>query len=346
VNLSAQDANGDLVTMVVKVAQNFLTGYGVVFTPSTCPIPGATGAGGAQACAGGETTVRFNATNNGALHGNQAFRLTAVRGNFLFKQPDGSFAATINVQSDHEGTVTAIFNVPAGTPTQIGVIRVTEVATGVNTDTAFTIAGSEQSTLQALPNTLTFTGRLTTDCGQGTGNFLVFDGVPPYTISNPQPQEIVITPTQSNNNPATFNVFVNARSQPPCLGAVPIVVTDSRGVRTTVTVSSLPGTVAPAPPTPVVVTPNTMTIPCGTAASVIATGGSGAYTAVSNHPRIDASVAGSVVTISRRLNDAPVVYPNTGLVAVSDGTTSATVTVTITGGNPPGNGTQCGAVPG
>ena len=342
INLSAQDQNGTIVTMVVKVAQNFLTGYGAVFTPITCPVKGASGA---QACAGGETTVVFNATNNGALHGNQAFRLTAVRGNFLFKQPDGTFAATLNVMSDHEGKVIAIFNTPAGSPTQIGVIRITEVATGVNTDTAFTIAGAEQAALLAVPDTLTFTGRLTTDCGQGTGNFLVFDGVPPYTISNPNPTEVVVTPNQSSTNPGSFSVQVNARVQPPCLGPVPIVVTDSRGVRTTVTVSSVAGTATPPAPTPVVVTPNSITLLCGTSGSVAVTGGTGAYQAVSTHPRIVPVVSGNILTVTRLLNDAPVSYANTGVVSVTDGNSTGTLTVTVTGGTG-GTGTQCGATPG
>ncbi|HET7547977.1 MAG TPA: hypothetical protein VFJ86_09415, partial [Usitatibacter sp.] len=69
VNLTARSGDGQTVTVPVKVAQNFLTGYGAVFSPSACPsdTSGVAAPEGNVACGGGETAVRFAATFNGNL---------------------------------------------------------------------------------------------------------------------------------------------------------------------------------------------------------------------------------------------------------------------------------------
>jgi hypothetical protein len=329
VTITVRDSSGlGAATATVKVAQNFLTGYGFTFI-SNCPAGTGTGTAAVDACAGGETRVTLAAVFNGALHGDEAFRFDAVRGGFQFETP-GGLSPTTTVTSDHSGTVSAFFRVPIGTPSQVGVIRVTEVSTGVTVDNAFVISQQGPSgALTAIPSTITFTGRLNTDCGTGSSDFLVFDGVPPFTAISPTPQ-ISVAPAQSSTNPGRFTVTVGGTS-PPCVFG-PVIVQDATGARTTVTVTSAAGATAPtAPPTPTAfdVQPNTITLACGTSGSVSAVGGTGSYTATSSHPRITAVVSGSTITIKRLSGDAGVNYPDSGTVTVSDGATVKTVTVTM-----------------
>src|SRR5438876_2433866 len=72
VHLTARDVNGNSFTAKIHVARNFLTGFSVFFSPTTCTD--------APACAGGETVVTFDTVTNGVLFGNRAFRVEIVRG--------------------------------------------------------------------------------------------------------------------------------------------------------------------------------------------------------------------------------------------------------------------------
>ena len=332
VNVTARDATGGVATSVVKVAQNFLTGYGLSFS-SNCPTPtGATTT--PDACAGGDTIVNLLAVSNGALHGNEAFRSDVVSGNFQFNTPGGR-ANSVTVVSDHNGAASASFHVPSGVPSQVAVLRVTEVATGVTTDRAFVISQQGPSgTLTAVPSTITFTGNLTTDCGVGSSDFLVFDGVAPYTATSSNPR-IGVAPAQSSTNPGRFTVTVGGTAPPCATGTV--IVQDGTGSRTTVTVTSAPG--AGATPTPATfdVQPTALTLACGTSGSATAVGGSGSYTATSSHPRITAVVAGHTITITRLAGDGATNYPDNGTVTVSDGSSAANIAVTV---SPPGT-TNC-----
>ena len=81
--ITVRDSTGAVAsTTGVQIAQNFLTGYGVVFSPLTCP-GGQSGAASpvAQACRGGTTAVQMRAVFNGNLVGNRVFRLEVLRGN-------------------------------------------------------------------------------------------------------------------------------------------------------------------------------------------------------------------------------------------------------------------------
>ncbi len=91
--------------------------------------------------------VQLSATTNGNLRGNATFKFDVVTGNFGFVDA-GSSGNTILAKrdrqtSDHNGKITAgDLRVPAGTPTQIGLFRVTDVGTGASTTYAFTIQGA------------------------------------------------------------------------------------------------------------------------------------------------------------------------------------------------------------
>ena len=323
VNLTVRSGDGQAVTAVMKVAQNFLTGYGISFSPITCPI--ATTATGIQSCAGGESSVDFSAVFNGNLFGDRTFQLKVLKGPFQFIFPPGGDGSTVNVTSDHTGRVHAIIQATAGVRTQLGVIRVTDLASGVNTDFVFTIVGtSNNGVLTMIPDTITFTGNLTTDCGTGQSSFFVFDGSPPFTALSSNPS--ILVNGSSSTNPGIFTVNVGLQA-PPCPTGT-IVVTDSAGARGTVDVKSVAGTRTPPTPPTFTVAPTAITLGCASSGSVSAVGGSGAYSTTSSSTLVTAAVSGNTVTITRAGPAGPGAGTMTSTVAVTDGSTIQTVDVT------------------
>ena len=330
--VSVRDTTGILVNITIKVAQNFVTGYGLRFVSSTCPPP-AVATASVSPCAGSDTAIELSATINGSLHGNEAFRLEVVRGQFSFYTPDSStgiISNTVTVTSDHEGKIVSVIRVPRGVPTQVAIIRVVHIGTGASQEQVFTITGASSVplTLTAIPSTITFTGADATACGTGSADFLVFDGVPPYSAVSVTPG-VQVTPASPNTQPGRFTVTIG--SGLTCANAAPIVVTDSLGNRVTVSVTSKLGAAGPAPVAMVVGT-NTITIACGSQGSIAIAGGSGVYQAASTLPQVTPTVAGRILTISRALGpDPPGPFPATATVTVTDGATSLPITVSFLG---------------
>lgn len=323
VTLTVRDAAGTVATpATVQVAQNFLTGYGIVITPTTCPA-------GTQACAGGDSAILMQATFKGNLFGNEAFRFEVLRGNFALRNPaTGQVSNSVTLNSDHTGRIIGpIITVGTNVPTQLAVVRVIHVRTGVYADHVFTISqrSATPSTLTAIPNTFTFTGPLAGICGTGVADFFVFDGVAPYTAVSSNPA-ITVSPTVSTSNPGRFTV--RADNPNACVNAT-IIVTDSAGGRTTVEVRTEEGTtVPPAPPEPadLEVGPSSLTLGCGQSGSVTVVGGTGTYSVNSTSSNVQAAVFGNTVTITR-LNAGT--SPTSVGISITDGRQVVTVTATV-----------------
>lgn len=330
VTVTVRDSTGILTSTTVRVAQNFLTGYGLSFTPSNCPQGSSTAFDPtAQACAGGETAVRMQATFNGSLAGNRQFRLEVIRGNYSLRNPaTGQNAQSVLLTSDHSGTVTAIIEVPANVPTQLAVIRVVDVATGVYADHVFTISGFSQSqNLTAIPNEFSFKAALSTRCGTGSADFMVFDGVAPYTAT-PMNPNLSVTPTVSNTNPGRFTV--SAFNPNICLDNATVIITDARGGRTTITVDTLAGDIEPETPPTLTLGPTSITLGCGQTGSIAVVGGTGTYFATSTNPNVSVAISGNVVSITRAGPAGPGTGGTTSVgIAVSDGRAIVTATATV-----------------
>ena len=323
VTITMRDSVGSTAaTSGLQVGQNFFTGYGVFYS-SNC----AAGAAGAvpQACAGGETAVTISAVINGNRFGNRTYQLEILRGPFFWVHPNGQIAGnTITVTTDHEGTANAIFRVNNLVQTQIGVYRITDVATGTSVEQIFTIDGIDIATeLEILPNEFTFTGAFSDRCGTGSADFLVFDGAPPYTAVSSFP-EITITARTPDSQPGRFTLTV---SNPfICLDDATIVVTDSNNARGTVTVTTEPGSEDPPPPA-LSVTPGSITLSCGQSGSVSVIGGADTISVSSADPALTATVAGRTVTVTRT-GALPATPPDiTGTITITDGATGITLSV-------------------
>ena len=272
VNISVSDTTGLFTTSAIRVAQNFLTGYGVFYS-SNCTGSGTGAAPGA--CAGGETNIRLEANFNGNLVGNRIFRLEILRGPFFWVFPNGTIAGNIiTVQTDHEGKANAIFRVTNNVQTQIGVYRIIDVETGASPEQVFIIDGTDLTAdLTVIPDQFTFTGPFDNTCGTGSADFLVFDGIPPYTAVSSFGQ-VSVSPTTTDTQPGRFTFTVGNPNV--CLTDATIVITDSNNARGTVTITTEAGSNAPPPPA-LRVSPTTVTATCGASASAAVVGGTGTY---------------------------------------------------------------------
>jgi hypothetical protein len=331
VTVTARGSIGQSITATIKVAQNFLTGYGVTFEQQGCP--NATPQGGAAptgnvACSGGDTAAIFAATTDATRRGDAAFNVSIIYGNASLRNPaNGESGQTVHAVSDHTGTVTVLVHVNPNTPTQLGVIRIQEASTGVYADHVFIIAGNANATtLTVVPAQFTFTGPDKATCGTGTGTFEVFDGVPPYTAISSIPTLATASPATSNSQPGVFNI--NAGNPSVC-GDADIIVSDSVGAHADVKVTTAFGTAAPAVPVqPLTVSPNTVTIDCGQSASAsIAGGATTTYSASSPNPNVTPTISGNTITVTRA-GATPALGANVATnVTITDGTSFITLKV-------------------
>lgn len=321
--ITVRDSLGSSLAITIKVAQNFLTGYGFSFGASTCQA--------SPPCAGGETVLTFDTTFNGNLHGNEAFRVEKVRGPFQFVDPlnSNNQTDTIVTASDHSGTITTVIRVAAGVPSQVGIVRLVHIGTGASVEYNFTISGTAASgTLTIIPSTVSFTGISDQFCGTGSADVYVFDGQAPYTALCPNPNTSV-SPATSTTNPGKFTFSANNNAV--CLTDEPCIITDNTGARVIVPITTKKGEAPPAPPA-LTVSPTSLTLACGASGSVTVIGGAGTYAANSSNPRVTAIVSGNTVTIKRLTGDPalPATVPITATVAITDGATISNVSVTIT----------------
>jgi hypothetical protein len=270
----------------------------------------------------------------GNLQPNRTYRIERVRGAFQFVDPINSNnqSDVITVTSDSAGRFTAVIRVAAGAPTQIAIIRVTEVSSGSTTQFAFPINAAASTGLTIIPETVTLTGADDKTCGSGTFDVLVFDGAPPYTAlcSNPQ---ILPVNSPSNSQPGRLTFIVGQSSI--CLTDEKCVIQDSSGLRKILSVNTVKGTAATPPPA-MSASPTSITLACGQSGTITVVGGNGPpYQANSSHSRVTATTSGNTVTITRLTADgAPAgTFSSTATISITDGATIVPVTATVpTGG--------------
>lgn len=315
VTIFVRDSIGLRASAEIHVAHNFLTGYTVLFQPTNCT---------AQACAGGTTLIQFGTETNGVRYGLRPFRAEMVRGGCLLEDPLGSntLNTSVTTASDHEGKVIVAIRCPGGIPSGVGVIRLVDIGTGASTDFAFTISDeSPSSNLEAIPDSFTFTGADSSQCGTGTADFFVFGGEPPFTAVSTSPN-VVVTPS-SDAQPGKFTI--TAGNPSTCVEAQVIVI-DNRGGHVTVDVTTEAGTGAPPPP-PLSVTPSTITLACGASGSVIFTGGSGSVSAATTDSNLSTSISGNTITVTRAGAPPPLSANVNSTVTLTDGTSTTRLTV-------------------
>ena len=114
-----------------------------------------------------------------------------------------------------------------------------------------------------------------------------------------------------------------------------MIVTDSRGRRALLDVSSAPGSTTPPA---ILVVPNPISgLTCTSnsqSAGII--GGFGPLSAISSHPRLTAIISGNIITVTRAPNgDGATVFPVTATITITDGNSLYTLNVTGIAANCP-----------
>jgi hypothetical protein len=278
------------------VLQNFLTGYSIgISTIGSCggSTTGTTSA--TEACVGADSQVNLRPTSAGLIQNRRPLRLSINYGSFSFVDSStNTLLQTQTVTTDDTGQVSTRIRVLANIPTQYAGLRVTDVQSGIYRDVDFTIRNpTPTGTLSLLPSSINITGALTTQCGTGSVDVVIYGGTPPYQITSSAPDSIRISApnvssTTTNNpsvttNSATFTV--TAFNSSVCLGPGTVVVRDSGGnPPATFTVTTAVGTTVPTQPLAVV--PASVCVQDGGSAVVVVSGGNNQKVVSSSNPNL------------------------------------------------------------
>ncbi len=282
VSLTVRDADGasvdsevtvkpaTLVSAIVLKADGFSDG---------CPNPGGSSSATDAAsqtfiCAGQTGSIAVSVR---APAGRQ-IRFDVVQGDFqLFTNGPGqppTFALSYTVPTDVNGNAIARVQALPNASHQIVIVQATDVLTGTFVRGIFVITNGASGGLLVVPDKVNITGPDSETCSFGViTSFFIYGGLPPYTISNTFPQFISVAPGVVNSSGAGFN----ATTLGACVDPAVIAITDSAGHTTTVTISNVVGSKAPATVIsniPIVISPSTIpTLACGGTTTVVATGG-------------------------------------------------------------------------
>lgn len=328
VSITVQDARGLTSTpasVTVNPAPLLPTGVTVTANPN----PACAGTNG-NLCSGGTGTAMVRVTGNGGVGiAGRAEKFDVVQGTFsiVSTNPANPLVSTLTTTTDVNGDATVVLSVPADTPTQSGIIRVTDLTSGNQVTGSFTIlqvtTGGEVLAVLPLGNT-TISGPDNQHCSSGVSvtNY-IFGGTPPYQIGINFPGAATLSGAPVLKSGGAFTTTTNGT----CFINLTYVITDATG-RTIPsggypTVTNQLGTVAPTPPpTTLVVTPGAIAkancVPANTF-QFIGTGGITPY---------------SAVVTSSTSSTTPTLVPQNGItqgqaVLVSNLTSPSSTTVTL-----------------
>ena len=349
VTISVRDSLGATVSAQYSVLQNFFTGYRQVYS-NTCPTADANSV--VDACSGTDSLVQLVPVSQGSLYVNRELRLDRVRGDFTFVNEASSASPQtsdrIQVRTDGTGRALARIRVALAAPAQLATYTITDVATGATTTVAFVIVQVSTTAavdleVRATPASVTLNGLTTAQCGSGTADFLISGGRPPYSIGG-VPSGLTVAPgvtLPASGSRLTVTVPPVAA---PCPQPYTMLVSDSVGRLTSVTVNTSPGIASGAQALELI--PEQVTLPgrlvdqCGNGSTdLVVVGGRPPY-AVSVPPGVGVAPAGPLVSSGSRLTvtippaTAPCPPPYSILVTDSSGNRDVTSIVTTVGSAP------------
>jgi hypothetical protein len=334
---NVSSATGTTVTMTVRDSR----GTTVDVTPTVRPTlvtsaiaitPNAASACGSGTCSGGEGLIRVTLGLAGQGLAARQVRFDVVSGGFGFiSDTTQQFVTSATASTDSSGVATIRYRTNQTAPTQLGLLRVTEVTGGSSFDFVLAIVStpSESANLSVIPDTFTITSGFTDRCTSGARvDYVVFGGTPPYRLTTTIPDSLRVTPTQVVQAGAAFTV----ETAGICFDPQTLIVTDSASRRQTVTLRNIVGSNTP-PPFPMGIIPPALTrLECGQSTTAIVTNGSGNFFASSSVPSaVTATVSGRVVTVQRLTGSAgaPNISPERAIITVGDGITTTSFGIDV-----------------
>jgi hypothetical protein len=219
-------------------------------TLTITPTPASPGVGcGSAVCAGQTASVTVKVRNvAGAGIQGRVVRFENVQGNYQFLTngpglPE-TLANSITVTTGQDGLAVVRVKADVNAPTQVALIRATELATGNVLNSSFVIAQFTDGTgtLTAIPTTWTVTGPNVANCAANTPvTYYIFGGTPPYRIQSTLPNFANIIPTLVQTNGGGFTAITTGTVCSPSPGAS-ITITDATGRTISVSLINALGT--------------------------------------------------------------------------------------------------------
>jgi hypothetical protein len=251
-NITIRDASGQTAVSEISVRPAVLLPASLTITPNSAPCQGGDVCSGQTSVA----SIRVTGPTGGPLSG-RSVRFDVVQGDFSLAttNPGSPLAQTQTVVSDANGDARVIVSVAPNTPTQIGLLRATELQTGSQVTAQFVIAQvtSGEGVLSVAPSgNTTITGPAQGVCSSGVRvSYYVFGGTPPYRVVVNFPDVVTLVGSPVLTNGGGFEVITNGT----CFINLSFAITDATG-RTISnglpTVTNQPGEQEPVtPPVPV-----------------------------------------------------------------------------------------------
>jgi hypothetical protein len=232
VTITVTDSAGISVTALITVKPAPLLN-----TLTITPTPASPGIGCSPAVCAGQTasvTVLVRNLAGAGIQG-RAVRFENVQGNYQFLTngpglPE-TLANSITVTTGQDGLAVVRLKADVNAPTQVALIRATELTTGNVLNSSFLIAQFTDGTgtLTAIPTTWALKGPNDSNCAANTPvTFYIFGGTPPYRIQSTLPGFAQIVPPLVQTNGGGFTAIVSGVPCAPPPGA-PITITDATG---------------------------------------------------------------------------------------------------------------------
>ncbi len=271
VTLTVRDAAAQTALVTVTVKPSPILGVISVTrsSNSTCGGASANTLDRAAICSGETGVASITVRSAVSVLPNRQVRFEVVQGAFSFvvDQSGTVFAKTITVVTDQNGKADVVIRTDAGVPSQAALIRATDLTSGNRVDGAFTIvqATNGSATLSVLPPTYSGSGGLVQECLAFAGDYVIYGGTAPYTITNGLPNAGTLSTTTTSGqvisvaNQGGIFRFTSFAVADGCGGfSVPITIADAAGRITSVTFVVTAGT-GPRVVIPAVLSPAAVT---------------------------------------------------------------------------------------
>ena len=342
VTITVTDSSGASVTATITVKPAPLLN-----TLTITPTPASPGVGcGSAVCAGQTASVTVTVRNvSGAGLQGRSIRFENVQGNYQFitsgpGQPE-TLANTITVSTGQDGLAIVRLRADVNAPTQVALIRATDLTSGNVLNSSFVIAQFTDGagTLTAIPTTWTLTGANSSSCAANVPvTYYIFGGTPPYRIQSTLPNFVNIVPTVVQTNGGGFTAIVTGSICSPSPGTA-ITITDATGRTISVQLINSFGTNNPATNFRAIqFVPGNVTTPLGCGQSLIEQIVGGEIVLADNSvtqpnfvvstvgPNVTATLTGRTITVTRSPTGSAI---TPAIIYVSNGVSQASFSVAV-----------------
>jgi hypothetical protein len=306
VQVTVQDKMGRVVATTVRV-------HAAPMVNTLTITPNIADCGTNAICSGqtGAATVTLLGPGGGVQAGRQV-RFDVVSGSFgiVSTAPGNPIVSTFTVTSDSAGKAIVVLRANTDAPTQVALLRATELASGQQLTASFIIQQITDGSaiLSVVPKEATITAAYKGQCTTGfPTDYYIYGGTPPYRVNSTFPNAITIVNSTVLASGSAFTAITNGT----CVDPLTFTILDATGRQVTSTLVNKEGSNdAPAvtPALTATITPNTFSnCVAGTHFFASISGGTSPYsvTPSGSPPTVPTiTVTGSTADISNLVSPA------------------------------------------